>query len=311
MATRIRKTPARKSARHRLITFEKDAATPRKVSNALRTHGCCVIKNLVSTRVMGKVRRELQPWLDRTGTGEGDFIGRYTKRVGGLMARSRTVGEKLAIHPMVLDAVDAMLLDRCHHYHLSPTQCVSIGPDETPQPLHRDDAIYPFSHPGKPSVITAIWAVTDFTVENGGTQAVPGSHLWDDERMPGSDDKVVQAVMPAGSAIIYDGALFHGGAPNFTKQWRTGIILGCALGWLRQEENQYLACPPEVARDLPVKLQKLIGYQLHPPFLGWYEMQDPSYALRKAGDTLPGAGELLDADAGETAMNLNTSLKRT
>ena len=111
--------------------------------------------------------------------------------------------------------------------------------------------------------------------------------------------------------MIYDGALYHGGAPNFTQDWRTGIILGYALGWLRQEENQYLACPPEIARDLPVQLQKLIGYQLHPPFLGWYEMQDPSYALRDHGDALPGAGEMLDDGAGETAQNLNTSLKRT
>jgi hypothetical protein len=301
---------SRKVPAHRLISLERDAATPERIVAALRKHGCCIARNLVSARTMAGVGRELSPWLGKTPTGEGEFIGRFTKRVGGLIARSPTVGEKLAMHPTILAVMDAMLLGRCHHYHLSPTQCVSIGPNETPQPLHRDDAIYPFRHPSEPSVITVIWAVSDFTAENGATQAVPGSHLWDDERMPGPDDKVVQAVMPRGSAIIYDGALFHGGAPNFTRGWRTGIILGYALGWLRQEENQYLACPPEAARALSPGLQKLIGYQLHAPFLGWYEMQDPIYALREGDGSMPGAGELLDDSAGETAQNLGSSIKR-
>lgn len=301
---------ARKPARHRLVYFDKAEASGEKIARALKAHGCCIVRNLVSSRTMAKVSGELQPWLDRTPTGAGDFVGTATKRTSRLIAKSKTVGEKLAMHPMVLDAVDRMLLDRCHHYHLSPTQCVSIGPNETPQPLHRDDAIYPFKHPGEPSVITVIWAVSDFTLENGATQAVPGSHLWDDERMP-EPGEVVQAVMPKGSAIIYDGALYHGGAPNFTDQWRTGIILGYALGWLRQEENQYLACPPEVARTLPVKLQKLIGYQLHPPFLGWYEMNDPIQLLRDGDTDVMGAGELVDGNAGESAQHLNTSLKRS
>ena len=299
------------AAKHRLVYFDRDEATPLKVARALKTHGCCVVRNLVSRQVMRKVLGEMAPWLETTPTGEGEFIGRFTKRVGGLIARSPTVGTKLAMHPLVLGAVDRLLLDRCHHYHLSPTQCVSIGPHETPQPLHRDDAIYPFRHPGQPSVITAIWAVSDFTKENGATAAVPGSHLWDDRRLPGKKDQVVQAEMPSGSAIFYDGALYHGGSPNITDTWRTGIILGYALGWLRQEENQYLACPPEVARDLPPKLQKLIGYQLHAPFLGWYEMQDPSFALYRRDGALPGAGELLDSGAGATAQNLGTALKRT
>ncbi|MDA1071298.1 MAG: phytanoyl-CoA dioxygenase family protein [Proteobacteria bacterium] len=296
--------------RHRLVMLERDEATPERIVRALRSHGCCVARNLVTPRVMGRVKKELDPWLERTPTGEGEFIGRFTKRVGGLVARSPSVGEKLAMHPTILAVMDAMLLGRCHHYHLSPTQCVSIGPDETPQPLHRDDAIYPFRHPGEPSVITVIWAVSDFTAENGATQTVPGSHLWDDERLPRPGDKVVQAEMPSGSAIIYDGALYHGGAPNFTDRWRTGIILGYALGWLRQEENQYLACPPEVARTLSPGLQKLIGYQLHAPFLGWYEMQDPIYALRSGDGSMPGAGELLDDSAGESALNLGSSIKR-
>jgi len=304
------KAPARRTPKPRLVYFDKSEATGEKIARALKTHGCCIVRNLVSPRTMNKVTEELRPWLDRTPTGSGDFVGLFTKRTSRLVAKSKTVGEKLAMHPLVLEAVDKMLLDRCHHYHLSPTQCVSIGPQQTPQPLHRDDAIYPFQHPGLPSVITAIWAVTDFTLENGATQAVPGSHLWDDQRMP-RPEETVQAVMPKGSAILYDGALYHGGAPNFTEQWRTGVILGYALGWLRQEENQYLACPPEVARTLPVKLQKLIGYQLHPPFLGWYEMNDPIRLLQDGDTEVMGAGELVDSDAGDGAQHLNTSLKRS
>ena len=295
----------------RMIYFEKDEATVEKIVRALRSNSCCIVKNLVSPKTMDKAAAELRPYLNKTPTGSGDFVGVQTKRTSSLIAKSKTIGEKLAIHPLILEVMDKMLLGRCHSYHLSPTQCVSIGPSETLQPMHRDDAIYPFKHPGDPSVITAIWAVTDFTEENGATQAVPGSHKWNDKRMP-KRGEIVQAVMPKGSVIIYDGAMYHGGAQNFTQdEWRTGFILGYALGWLRQEENQYLAVPPKLAKKLPEKLQKLIGYQLHPPFLGWYEMNDPIELVKGSASLTMSAGELIDGSAGSGSGNLMTSLKRT
>lgn len=291
----------------RMIYFEKGEATAEKVVRALQRNGCCIVKRLISPSTMDRIFQELKPYLDKTPAGSGDFVGFSTKRTSGLVAKSKTVCDKLAIHPLVLTVMDKMLLDRCQHYHLSPTQCVSIGPGETLQPLHRDDAIYPLKHPSKPSVVTTIWAVTDFTEDNGATQAVPGSHKWNDKRVP-KRHEVVQAVMPKGSCLFYDGAMYHGGAENYTNEWRTGIILGYALGWLRQEENQYLVAPPETAKTLPEKLQKLIGYQLHAPFLGWYEMNDPIMLLKDSASETMSAADLTDSK--DSAKTLQTSVKR-
>ena len=291
-----------------MIYFEKNEATADKIVRALKRNSCCIVKNLVSTRTMDKIMGELGPYLEATPCGSGDFVGTHTKRTSSLIAKSKTIGKKLAINPLVLEIMDKMLLARCHHYTLATTQCVSIGAEETLQPLHRDDSIYPFKHPSEPSVVTTIWAATDFTVENGATQAVPGSHKWNDRRVAKRGD-VVQAVMPKGSCIFFDGAMYHGGAENFTDGWRSALILGYSLGWLRQEENQYLVAPPELAKKLSEKLQRLIGYQLHPPFLGWYEMNDPIRLLKgEASQTMSAADITESADSAKT---LRTSLKRT
>ncbi len=297
---RARYAPAKGRGVPKMIYFDKKDAAVDKIVRALRRNSCCIVRNLVSNKVMDQVMSELQPYLDKTPHGEGEFVGLHTKRTSGLVAKSKTLGEKMAVHPLVLGVMDKMLLDRCHNYTLSPTQCVSIGPSESLQPLHRDDSIYPFKHPSPESVITTVWAGTDMTEENGATQAVPGSHKWDDRRRA-KRHEIVQAVMPKGSAIFYMGSMYHGGAENFTDEYRSAIILGYSMGWLRQEENQYLTCPPEIAKSLPEKLQRLIGYDLHPPFLGWYEMNDPHILLEGERPTVTAAGELTaDGDSQKT-----------
>jgi ectoine hydroxylase-related dioxygenase (phytanoyl-CoA dioxygenase family) len=258
------------------------------------------VRNLVSINVMNRVMGELQPYLDKTPHGRGEFVGLRTKRASGLATKSKTLGEKMAVHPLVLGVIDKMLLDHCHNYRLATTTAVSISEGESLQVLHRDDSLYPFRHPGPETVITTIWAGTDMTEENGATQVVPGSHKWDDRRAP-KRGEVIQAVMPKGSAIFYMGSMYHGGAENFTDDYRTGIILGYSLGWLRQEENQYLACPPRVAKHLSQKLQRLIGYNLHPPMLGWYEYNDPRMLLEgKASNTMAATDIVNEAEPGKS-----------
>jgi ectoine hydroxylase-related dioxygenase (phytanoyl-CoA dioxygenase family) len=293
----------------KMIYFDKKDASVEKIVRALRRNSCCIVRNLVSNKVMDQVMGELQPYLDKTPHGEGEFVGMRTRRACSLVAKSKTLGEKLAIHPLVLEVMDKMLLDRCHNYTLATTTAVSIGKGESLQPLHRDDSIYPFKHPSPESVITTIWAGTDMTEESGATQAVPGSHRWDDRRLP-KRGEVIQAVMPKGSVIFYMGSMYHGGAENFTDGYRTGIILGYSMGWLRQEENQYLACPPKVAKKFPEKLQRLIGYNLHPPFLGWYETNDPHVLLEGATAKTMAAAEMVAE--GDTGKNLRSGrIKRT
>jgi ectoine hydroxylase-related dioxygenase (phytanoyl-CoA dioxygenase family) len=177
--------------------------------------------------------------------------------------------------PLVLALVDRVLGPQCARFQLSFTQAIAIGPGERGQAIHRDTSMYPFKRPGPEVFVNAIWALGDFTSDNGATRFFPGSHRWPDERAPTADDVQEPAAMPQGSVVVYYGSVYHGGGANVTEgATRTGIAFGYTLGWLRQEENQYLAVPPPVASRLPVALQRLIGYAEHHPFLGWFEGQD-------------------------------------
>jgi len=271
-----------------------NTATPEEVVTALERDGCVIVRELLDSLTVSALRAELAPYLEQTPSGGGSsdsaggfaetrtdaFLGFQTKRSSSLVAKSRTYAS-LVTHPLMLAVCDAILGPHCAKYQVSATQAIQIGPGEAVQPLHRDDALYPVPHPlAYQFLISSIWAMTDFTTANGATRVVPGSHRWNDERVP-RDDEITAAEMPRGSAVLYLGSTLHGGGPNSTNGYRLGTYLGYSLGWLRQEENQYLVVPPEVARTLPERVQRLIGYQLHGPFLGWVELEDPHVVLEK------------------------------
>ena len=219
-------------------------------------------------------------------------MGHKTTRTHTVLVNSRAAGA-LALHPAIATLNDAVLGPYCARYQLSSAAAIAIGPGETMQELHRDDLVYPLAHPSeRQSVVTAIWALTDFTAANGATLVVPGSHRWDDERKPALAE-AVPSEMPRGSAVYILGSTYHAGGANRAGDTRIGLLYGYCLGWLRQEQNQYLAVPPEAARTLPEPLQRLIGYAVHEPFLGWHDLQDPIKLLRGYEDQSAGARDLI------------------
>jgi hypothetical protein len=249
---------------------------------ALERDGAVILEEATVPEVLEHIDRDLAPWLERpvdaSPLGNNVFTGFRTLRTSGLIAKSAACGE-LAMHSRVLELVDRTLGPQCARFQLSFTQAIKIGPGEQAQAVHRDTTMYPFRRPGPEAFVNAIWALTDFTEENGATRIYPGSHQWPEGRLPTAADAWVAAAMPRGSVVVYLGSCFHGGGANQTRDaHRTGIAFGYTLGWLRQEENQYLAVPPDKARTLPVELQRLIGYAEHSPFLGWYEGADPAVA---------------------------------
>jgi ectoine hydroxylase-related dioxygenase (phytanoyl-CoA dioxygenase family) len=180
----------------------------------------------------------------------------------------------MIIHPTILGVMDHFLLKGCSAYQLNLTQAIQIGPDEPQQVIHRDDLMFNFAHPEFEAMINTMWAVDDFTIDNGATHVVPGSHKWPLDRQAQPHEEV-QGVMKAGSVLIWLGSLQHGGGANRTKRTRTGVVHSYNLGWLRQAEPQILAVPREIARRLPERLQRLLGYFVHEPNLGSLEGQDP------------------------------------
>ncbi len=192
------------------------------------------------------------------------------------------------MHPEILAACDVFLKRACDRYQLHLTQVIRIKPGQPRQALHRDRLAWGgFLKDVEPQLNT-IWALTDFTEANGATQVVPGSPSWPESRKA-EPAEVGYAEMKAGSVLVYSGSVIHAGGENRTDADRVGINITYCLGWLRQEENQYLSCPPAIARTLDPKLQALLGYSMGSYALGYFspplppgqgpEAVPPQYAL--------------------------------
>ena len=273
----IRHLPASASADHVTAVLKEDGAT--------------IIDSVLSHDEMDSVAAELAPWIASTPFGPDDFSGRRTKRTGGLVARSPKCRE-LVMHPLVLGTAERFL-DHATSFQLHLTQVIAIGPGEPAQTIHRDQwafDFFPFPK-GYDVQCNTIWAMTDFTEENGATRVIPGSNQFED-RLTFIENDTVPAEMTKGSVLIYSGSVYHGGGANRSQHTRTGINITYNLSWLRQEENQYLAVPLEVARTLPVELLRLIGYRRGAYALGYVDdLRDPIEVVRPDLATL-GLGDL-------------------
>ena len=210
-----------------------------------------------------------------------DFYPGHTRRVVALMSRSPTTRE-LMMHPMAEQLCDRHLLPNCSKYHLNVTAAVEVGPGARDQILHREEDLFPYFTPPRPNLILAtMWAMSDFTTANGGTQLVPGSHRWDANRKA-QPHEVVRAAMPAGSVLVWLGGTLHGAGANVTEDtWRYGVLLTHTLGWLRQEENQHVSMPLDEVLELPQAMQSRMGFSMdYESSLGFY---DPSVVLSSTG----------------------------
>ena len=265
------------------------------VADAVTRDGYAVVRDAMDVGTLAAVSADLQPYLDAAHTGHEQFMGSLTKRFGALVAKSPAV-QSLIMHPTVLAVADHALLPSCAVYQLHYTGVMHIEPGEKQQVMHRDTSVYPFANPCPPLTVATMWAITDFTRTNGGTRICPGSHQWANDREPARED-VIAIEMPAGSLLIYLGNVVHGGGSNRSRKARTGVALHYSLGWLRQEENQYLAVPPEQVRTLPDALQELLGYTLGSANFGFVDHISPKDYLHGTRD--PSESDLSPAGLSE------------
>ncbi|MBT8389358.1 MAG: phytanoyl-CoA dioxygenase family protein [Altererythrobacter sp.] len=240
-----------------------------EIADALREDGACIIDNAMVPGQLDRLKREIMPYVEATSMGQDDFTGRCTSRTGALVARSEACRE-LVMDPRLIGACDNFLKQFCDTYQLHLTQLIRIFPGQGEQPLHRDRLAWGGFLPSdlEPQLNT-IWAVTDFTRENGATRVVPGSNKWDPERHA-EDHEIAFAEMKAGSVLVYSGSVIHSGGKNQSEADRMGLNITYCLGWLRQEENQYLSCPPDIAKDFSPDLQALLGYAMGSYALGYF-----------------------------------------
>ena len=250
-------------------------STGQDVARRLTSDGYVIVSGLMSEGDVEAARADLNRVLAMTPTGRNAFEGFATQRVYALFAKTRTF-DQAAMHPLMLEVLDHVL----GRYQLSAPVGIRIGPGERAQVLHRDDAIYPLPQPHPPVVVNTMWPLDEFTEDNGATRFVPGSHRWEPGRQPTAEDPVLTATMTPGSVMFYLGSLWHGGGANLTSRPRLGVILEYVVAWLRPQENHCLAVPRDVARQLPERLQELLGYNIYPPFLGYVDGAHPRKILR-------------------------------
>ncbi len=244
------------------------SVSPGKIWEAIDTDGGVIVDDFISKDLFTQLQDELMPLVGghTPGSSDGsvdfwrDFHGQETKRITGLAGRSNAWVQLLS-EPLYRAMGDHYL--DADGYWLNTAQLICIGPDETPQLLHRDEGNWPSAiHPTQEITITAIFALTDFTEENGATVVVPGSNHWSELSQEPTPDRMSRAVMRAGSALLYSGKIIHGGGANTTRdEWRVGIHAGFCRGWLRSEENHQLTTSLEQARRMPEHVQRLLGFR--------------------------------------------------
>jgi ectoine hydroxylase-related dioxygenase (phytanoyl-CoA dioxygenase family) len=257
-----------------------------EIHEILDRDGALVVDDLASVDQIDAINAEMAPYVAATPPGSDDFSGRNTRRTGALVARSPS-SHALIQHPSIL-GVTARLLHRAQSFQLHLTQVISIGPGSPGQRIHRDQWAFDFfDFPGDYDVqCNTIWALTDFTEANGATRVMPGS-----QHLPNAHTHTVEETVPAemtkGSCLVYTGKVYHGGGANSSDETRMGLNITYDVGWLRQEENQYLSCPPEVAATLPDDLLRLMGYRIGAYALGYVDdVRDPLEAIRGSSGSM-------------------------
>jgi ectoine hydroxylase-related dioxygenase (phytanoyl-CoA dioxygenase family) len=238
--------------------------------------GYVVVEDAIAPDTIARLRAELLPYLQGRLMGRNDFEGYRSERVYALLAKAPTVAQ-LIEHPAVLDAVGRFLHPS---YLLSAALVVNLHPGETPQGYHQDDALGAPPPPRAPQGVSTIWALDEYTLENGATEVIPGSHRWDHVPKPDEWNELEllgrALLLRPGSVAIFPGSLYHRSGANRSQRKRLGLTIQYCQPWLRQLENMMLATPPELAARYSTRIQELVGYSLvADTFVGYVDGRHP------------------------------------
>ncbi len=233
--------------------------------------GYVILPALLTAEQIAEIKDAVRPLLDLQG--RNAFEGRATQRVYSVLNKTRAC-DVIADHPRVLALLDRLLMP---NYLLSMLQVINILPGERAQMLHTDDAFYPLPRPRKALGAATIWAIDDFTADNGATDVIPGSHLWGEENPDPAERQPV--VMPAGSCVFFLGTLWHGGGANRSNRPRLAVTAQYCEPWVRPQEAFTLSMTRDTVRAVSEDIRRMLGYSIHPPFIGQVDGMHPKRLL--------------------------------
>ncbi len=260
------------------VNFDKHAAE-------IAEQGYTIVENAIEADLVAEIDQTLLRLEKDLGAvpASNAFEGLNTVRIYNLLARGR-VFERIPVHANVLPIVERVLDPGCL---VSSLSSIAIDAGEIAQPIHADDQLIPFAKPHVAVVCNTMWAITDFTADNGATRIIPGSHLRDRSPHFGKPYDSIAAEMPRGSVLVWHGSLWHGGGANQTAGRRVGIAMNYCAGYMRQQENQQLGIPPALARQFSPRLQELCGFGIYNGLIGHIDKKSPTEVVfgegREAG----------------------------
>lgn len=234
--------------------------------------GYVIIEGLLTEAKLKEIRRITLPLLNKLG--RNNFEGINTQRLYNVLEKTRVI-DALAVHPRITKLLDLLFQP---NYLLSQAQAINILPGEAAQPLHYDDGFYPVPRPRKPFGAATVWAIDDFSEENGATVLVPESHSLGPEIIT-DRSQTIPAVMSAGSVLFFLGTTWHGGGANRSSSARLATTCQYCEPWLRPQENFFLELSQETLANIPEQLLSMVGYSVHPPFMGMVNGMHPKRTL--------------------------------
>jgi len=254
--------------------------------------GYLIIENVLDQEQVDAIRGALQPYIDADITGRNDFEGLKSNRIYALLDKHPIFAD-LVSHPLALAFAERELGASCL---LSACLAINLHPSESVQPWHFDDSHLEIPRPRAAYGVSTFWSIDETTETNGATEIIPGSHKWDDTNINGGDrlesfsDKdikdvdddpvarldAIKATMPAGSFMVAKGTLWHRGGANKSDKSRLIVTPQYCPGWARQLENMTIAVRAENVAKLPKRAQELVGYSIHPPFMGYTDGVHPA-----------------------------------
>ena len=267
------------AGRYKSTAGTQDAVDPSLISSAMtqiNRDGYIIIENLFTHEEMDALKADALTRFKHS-KGRNNFEGLATQRLYSMMAET-DIANPMVEHPLVLGLLDEIFEP---NYLLSQLQVINIHPSEAAQPLHYDDGFYPWPRPRRALGAATIIAVDDFTESNGATVLIPGSHKWGDQ-MPTEADKakLIKAIMPKGSVLFFLGTLWHGGGSNQSGDPRMCLTAQYCAPFCRTQENYSLSIPKAQVKTFSENIQRLLGYSIHPPFMGMVEGKHPKRVLQ-------------------------------
>lgn len=265
-----------------------------------REEGYVIFPDVLSPEQLEQQRAALQPWIDADIRGRNNFEGDRSNRIYGMLDKDPVFADLIS-HPLQLAFAERELGRSCLLY---ACLAINLHPGETVQPWHFDDSHCGLARPRDPLSLSTFWSISDTTETNGATEIIPGSHKWGNEQPAGANrgsdfqtgviDKkngaddghpdMIKATMPAGALMIAKGTLWHRGGGNSSDDERLIVTPQFCKGWCRPLEQQLLTVSPEKVARLPKRVQELLGYNIHPPFMGYVDGMHPDRVLAKQSD---------------------------